>query len=71
MDATSTSSENGGITKGRGGHRDRGEHVHELAQGAFPGALHSWSMDDSGKAIQSDEVDNYYVVTVATRHNTL
>ena len=70
MVATNISSENGGVIRDHGGHRDRGEHVHELALGALPGALHSWSMDDSGEAIQSDEMDNHYVVIVAIRHNT-
>ena len=70
MAATNISSGHGETTKDHGDHRGSGEHVHELAQDAFPGALHSWSMDDRGEAIQSDEMDNHYAVTAATRHNT-
>ena len=69
MDATSISSGNGEITKDHVDHRDSGEHVHELEQGAFPDALLSWSMEDSGEEIQSDVMDNHYAVTAATRHN--
>ena len=69
MDAINILSGNGETIKDHGDHRDSGEHVHELEQGAFPDALLSWSMEDSGEAIQSDEMVSRYVVTAATRHN--